>query len=111
MREYDELFRVCVLYQVLVHYTVVYPRRRYPEALKVRLKTEFNRMDQNTITKATDTPTNWVNLLVFVEKPAPGKVSVCSGPKHLNEAIKRRYYHPTCTLDVTSKLAEWCNVF
>ena len=50
------------------------------------------------------TPTDWVSLLVVVEKQKGGKLRVCLDPHDLNRAIKREY-HPLPTLeDITAKL-------
>ena len=84
---------------------VVNPPRRVPEALKSRLKSELDRMENAGIITKVDEPTDWVNSLVVVEKPKTGQIRVCLDPKALNQNIRRPHY-PMPTLDeVTSKLA------
>lgn len=62
-------------------------------------------MEENKIIAKVDTPTDWVNSLVVVEKPKTGKLRICLDPKALNNAIRRPHY-PMRTLDeVTSQLA------
>jgi len=51
---------------------VVNPPRRVPEALRNRLHEELDRMENNDIIAKVNTPTDWVNSLVVVEKPNTG---------------------------------------
>ena len=61
-------------------------------------------MENDQIIVKVDEPTDWVNLLVVVEKLQTGKLRTCLDPKALNEAIRRPHY-PMYTLeDITSKL-------
>ena len=83
---------------------VVNPPHRIPEALKSRLKCKLDNMENDQIIVRVDEPTDWVNLLVIVEKPQTGKLRICLDPKALNEAIQRPHYPMYMLDDVTSKL-------
>ena len=62
-------------------------------------------MEKDEIIVKVDEPTDWVNLIVVVEKPKTKKLRICLDPKGLNEAIRRRH-QPMPTLDdITSELA------
>ena len=71
-----------------------------------RLRSELNRMEkEGIIAKVTDTPTDWVNSLVVVEKPGSGKLRVCIDTKALKEAIRRPHYPMPTLDDATAKLS------
>lgn len=89
---------------------VVNPPRRVPEALRNRLHEELDRMENNDIIAKVNTPTDWVNSLVVVEKPNTGQLRICLDPKALNDAIRRPHYPMPTLDDVTSQLAE-CKYF
>lgn len=84
---------------------VVYPPRRVPIALRDRLKQEFEKMEKNNIICKVTEPTEWVNMLVVVEKPHSGKLRVCLDPRDLNKAIQRPHYPLPTLEDATMKLA------
>ena len=84
---------------------VVNPPRRVPIALRDRLKSELDRMeDLNIIVKVTE-PTRWVNSLVVVEKPHSDKLRICLDPQSLNRAILRPHYPSKSFEDILPKLA------
>ncbi|XP_052809638.1 uncharacterized protein K02A2.6-like [Mya arenaria] len=84
---------------------VVNPARRVPEALRNRLHEELNRMESDGIIAKVNTPTDWVNSLVVVEKLKTGQLRICLDPKALNEAIRRPHYPMPTLDDVTVQLA------
>ena len=94
--EYAELFNgvgvllgTCKLYLKENAIPVVIPPRRVPEALKTKFKDELDRMEKDSIIARVTQPTDWVNSVVLVEKPATNKLRVCLDPKALNESIRR----------------------
>ena len=110
--EYAELFNgvgvlpgTCKLYLKENAITVVNPPRRVPEALKTKFKDELDRMEKDSIIARVTQPTDWVNSVVLVEKPATNKLRVCLDPKALNESIRRPHYQMPTLDDVVSQLS------
>jgi len=66
---------------------VVHPPRRVPFALREKLRSELDRMEQSDVITKVSTPTHWVNSLVVVEKPQSGNLRICLDPQDLNKAI------------------------
>ena len=58
---------------------VVNAPRRVPVAIKQRLKEELVRMEESGVIEKVDEPTDWVNSIVVVGKPAV-KIRVCLDP-------------------------------
>ncbi len=85
---------------------VVHAPRRVPYALKDELKVELESMEKKGIIRKVhnNEPTDWVNSMVVVRKPAGG-VRVCLDPKDLNKAIKREFYPMPTHEQITAKLA------
>ena len=106
---YSDLFRGIGLikgeYNIEVDTNVspkIHPPRSVPVAIRDRVKTELDRMEQNGIIAKVYEPTDWVNSLVTVVKP--NKVRICIDPRDLNLAIKREH-HPMNTIeDVATRL-------
>ena len=48
---------------------VVTPPRKIPHSLKPKLKKELDRMEKMDIIEPVETPTDWANAMVIVEKP------------------------------------------
>ena len=71
--------------------SVVTPARKITIVLLDKLKLELERMQRLDIIQPVNEPTEWVNLLIIVEKPN-GKPRICLDPRHLNQAIKRQHY-------------------
>ncbi|XP_029652389.1 uncharacterized protein K02A2.6-like [Octopus sinensis] len=83
---------------------IVHPPRRVPLELKVKLKTELDRMEKKEIITKVTRPTDRVNSIVIKEKPN-GTLRICLDPRDLNKALKREY-HPIPTLEeITPSLA------
>lgn len=90
---------------------VVRPPRRIPNAIKERLKTTLESLEESGVIQKIDKPTDWVNNLVIAEKKN-GNLRICLDPKFLNQAIKReRSYIPTRD-DIKNKLVgmKWFTV-
>ena len=73
------------------------PCRRWPSAVKDKVKDELNRLEGLGVVEKVDQPTDWISSLVVIMKPN-GKARLCIDPKPLNKAIKRNHY-PMKTLD------------
>ena len=82
---------------------VIHPPRNVPIALKDRLKTELEKMEEmGVIIKQTE-PTEWVNSLVLVVKPNK-QLRVCIDPRDLNRAIYRQQFPMNTIEKVATKL-------
>ena len=70
----------------------IMPPLRVPLALKKkRLEEELARLEEASVIKKEEEPTDWVSSLVVAEKPN-GKLRVCIDPQHHNKALKRSYH-------------------
>lgn len=83
---------------------VIHPPRKVPVALRDKVKTELQRMEQLGVIARQDEPTDWVHSLVTVRKP--NKIRLCIDPKDLNRAIKREHYHLKTVDEVIEKLPQ-----
>ncbi|GFW80896.1 uncharacterized protein K02A2.6 [Trichonephila clavipes] len=81
---------------------VIHPPRRVPLALQPKLKKYF-RLAKDGIVSKVNKPTDWVQILVIVEKPN-GNLRLCLDPRDLNKVIKREHYQIPCTDDIISRL-------
>ena len=61
---------------------VVNPQRKIPVAIKDRLKVELEAMEKQGVIRKVDSPTDWVNSTVIVEKPNTGKRPKVSESSH-----------------------------
>lgn len=77
---------------------VVDPHRRVLFALREKLRSELDSMEQSDVITKVSTPTQWVNSIVIVEKSLSGKLRICLDPQESNKAILRPHY-PMRTLD------------
>ena len=84
---------------------VIHPPRKVPTALREKLKTTLDEMEQNGVIRKVDEPTDWVSSLVIVEKRNSDKLRICLDPKDLNVAIKREHYQLPTIEDITSRMA------
>lgn len=73
------------------HKPVVHPPRKVPVTIKLKVKTELERMEQLGVIEKVQEPTEWVNSMVTVIKPN-GKLRICIDPRNLNKAIKREHF-------------------
>ena len=114
MEEYPDVFeglgKIPGKYHITVDESVapvVHAPRRVPHALKEKLKRELKSMEKKGIIRKVrdNEPTDWVNSLVVVPKPAEDQVRVCIDPKDLNRAIKREHYPMISHEEISAKLA------
>ena len=85
---------------------VIHPPRKVPLSLHAPLKASLDRMEfELDVIYRVEEPTDWVSLLVIVEKPnSNGALRICLDPKHLNRAIKRQHYPLPTTEDILDKM-------
>ena len=81
------------------------PPRRVPIAVKGRLKSELQRLEDKGVIKKITEPTDWVSSLVVTQK-ANGNVRVCINPQQLNKALKRSHYPFPVIEDVLPDLSD-----
>ena len=75
--------------------TIITPARKIPVALLDKLKFELEIMQRLDVLESVSELTEWVNLLVIVEKPN-GKLRICVDFKHLNQTVRCQHCkHPT----------------
>ena len=84
---------------------VVNPPRKIPVAIKDCLKVELEDMEKQGVIRKVDSPTDWVNSTVIVEKPNTGKLRICLDPKYLNQAIKREHFQLPTVEEIASRLS------
>ena len=81
------------------------PPCRVSFALKEKLQTELNHLENLQMIQKVEEPTDWVSSPVVVERPN-GKLRVCINPTHLNQALKRTHYPLPVIEDVLRELAD-----
>ena len=86
----------------------VHPPRKVPLAIKDKLKTELDKMEQMGLIVKQDQPTEWVNSMDTSTKPN-GKIRVCIDPRDLNQGIQREHYPMKTIEDITPKMQN-CSV-
>ena len=60
------------------------PPRKIPIVLRVRVKQKLSRMEKMGVVVNVDEPTEWVNLIVLVEKPGRKQIRICQDIRILN---------------------------
>lgn len=112
MDEYADVFEgiglfagECTIHLKLGATPVVCPPRHIPSALRSRLKDELDDIEKMDIIQKVIEPTDWVNVLVVIEKPKTRKLRICLDPRPLNKAIQRPHYPLPTFDDITPKLA------
>jgi hypothetical protein len=65
---------------------VVSPLRSTPVALRERLRSSLDDMEEKGVVEKVDGPTEWVNSTVIIEKPNSDKLRICLDPRPFNEA-------------------------
>ena len=93
----------CIRVDLAVRPTICPPRNQ-PVALKSRIKEEVDTMEQMKVIKKVEEPTDWVNAMVFVEKPYTKKLRICLDPRPLNKAILREHYQLPTLEDISTRL-------
>lgn len=62
-------------------------------------------METDGVIEKVDTPTEWVNFVVVVEKPNSDKIRICLDPRPLNEAIQREHFKMPTIEEITTRIA------
>ena len=83
---------------------VIHPPRKIPASLRDKLKDELDKMERAGVIRKVEEPTEWVNLMVVVEKPN-GQLRICLDPGNLNKVIKREHYQLLTFEDIASRLS------
>ena len=78
---------------------MVHLPRKIPVALKECCKAELGRMEKMGVIQIVHELTDWVNLMVLVEKKS-GKLRICLDPQDLNKCVQRPNYLVKTTDDV-----------
>jgi hypothetical protein len=81
------------------------PARRVPEALKTKVKSELDRLEQTDVLVKVDQPTDWVNQMSIAEKKN-GDIRVCLDPRSLNTVLKREHHHLPVLEDIIPELSQ-----
>ena len=85
--------------------SVVNQLKSQPVALRDRLKQDLEEMEMDGVIKKVDQPTEWVNLVVVVEKSGSKKLRICLDPRPLNEAIQMEHYKMPTIEEITTRVA------
>ena len=80
------------------------PPRKFPFALRDKLKKELDRMEKMDVIEKVEKSTDWVNAAVVVEKPN-GKLRVCLNPRPLNQAIKCQHHRLPTAEEIISQMS------
>ena len=83
---------------------MVHAPRKVPVALHDRVKEELQRMENDSVIKKQEEPTDWVNSMVIVETPK--KLRICLDPRDLNKAIKREHFPMKTIEEVVQNMPE-----
>ena len=112
LAEYADVFEGLGKMEGKLHFEVdetvqpsVMPPRRVPIAVKGKLKSELQRLEDKGVIKKITEPTDWVSSLVVTQK-ANGNVRVCNDPQQLNKALKRSHYPLPVIEDVLPDLSD-----
>lgn len=77
--------------------------RKVPFALKEKVRSKLNEMEQMGIIEKVSVPTNWVHPIVVANKPN-GDIRICMDPRSLNQYIKREHFKIPSFEDLFSEL-------
>jgi len=67
------------------------PTRRFPLAIRAKLKAELDRIQKMGVITPVSEPTSWVSQIVTTIK-RNGELRICINPKDLNKVLKREHY-------------------
>ena len=111
LREYDDVFNGLGLVQGEYHIELrddakptIDPARKVPLSLMPKLKETLDKMSKSGVISKVDGPTDWVNILVIVEKK-DGTLRLCLDPKNLNKVIKREHYSAPTAETISNNLS------
>jgi hypothetical protein len=82
---------------------VIRPPRTHPEAMRVKVKEELDRMEHAGILQRIDKPTDWVNQMSVAEKKS-GAIRICLDPRPLNLVMKCEHYRLPVLDDILPQL-------
>ena len=112
LREYDDVFNGLGLVQGEYHIELrddakptIDPARKVPLSLMPKLKETLDKMSKSGVISKVDGPTDWVNILVIVEKK-DGTLRLCLDPKNLNKVIKREHYSAPTAETISNNLSQ-----
>ena len=83
---------------------VIHPPRKIPASMRSAVKEELLHMEKAGVIKRIEEPTEWMNSMVVVDKPAGG-LRICLDPRDLNKAIQREHYQLPTFEEISSRLA------
>ena len=81
---------------------VVNAARKIALTLVGDVKNELERMVKLGVLAKVETPTDWVNSMVVVQRP--GKLRICLDPSNLNKFVKREHTHLPTTEEILSRI-------
>ena len=81
---------------------VVHAARKVALTLVDGVTNELNRMEKLGVIAKVDTPTDWVNSMVVVQKP--DKLRICLDPSNLNQFVRREHTHLPTTEEILSRI-------
>ncbi|KAK7907206.1 hypothetical protein WMY93_015818 [Mugilogobius chulae] len=109
----DELGKLPVTYSMTLDpevRPVVRSAHRIPVAMKDRVKSELDRMQELGVIIPVSEPTDWVSSMVATNKKDKQEIRICINPKDLNTALKRPH-HPMRTVDDVASQMSNATVF
>ena len=81
---------------------VVNAARKIPLTIVDEVKNELDRMVRLGVIAKVETPTDWVNSMVVVQRP--GKMRICLDPNNLNKCVMREHTHLPTAEEILSKI-------
>ncbi|KAG1651802.1 hypothetical protein GQR58_026737 [Nymphon striatum] len=84
---------------------VIHAPRKVAYSILPKLKETLQSLVERGVIVKEDSPTDWVNSLVIVEKRSSNKLRICLDPRDLNAAIKRERFRIPTPDDIHSQLS------
>ena len=82
---------------------IIRPPRTIPEALKIPVKNELDKLVNMEMCTTVDEPTKWVNQMSVTQKKS-NEIRVCIDPRPLNLALRREHYRLPVLDDILPEL-------
>ena len=79
--------------------------RKLNYGLEGRVKVALDEMCYQGVIVPADHPTDWVNVMVAVERKNTDKLRICIDPRPLNKAIKREHYYLPTIERITTRVS------